>query len=149
VGVNKLKLLITILACLVLALPVGAAGAAAPVRLPMTGFSLYYRDAAFERIGRVRIKQGLITHVKRDVAGYTSNWDCGNIGKIAYISLNRGPVKRYQILDCSQPYHRAWHIREGRVAEINESAIRRAGCIWRSGETKGRCPATLWAVRSN
>jgi hypothetical protein len=117
--------------------------------LPMRGHSLYYTDRAMARVGQIRIRQGLITHIRRDVAGYTSAWDCADIGKVAYISLNGGPVKRYQILDCSQPYHRAWHIRERRVAEINESAVRRAGCVFRSGETMGRCPATLHAVRPN
>jgi hypothetical protein len=117
--------------------------------LPRSGHVLYYRDAAYERIGRIRVRQGLISHVRRDVAGYTASVDCADIGKIAYLSINRGPVKRYQILDCSQPYHRSWHIRIGRVGEVNESAVRRAGCVWRSGETMGRCPATLHAVRSN
>ena len=113
------------------------------------GHVLYYTDSAYARIGRVRIRQGLITHVRRDVAGYTASWDCGNIGRIAYLSINGGPVKRYQILDCSQPYHRAWHKRIGRVGEVNESAVRRAGCVWRSGETMGRCKATLHAIRDN
>jgi hypothetical protein len=117
--------------------------------LPMRGHSLYYRDHVMERIGRLRVRQGYITHIRRDVAGYTSAWDCSNIGKVAYISLNGGPVKRYQILDCSHPYHRAWHIRTRRVAEINESAVRRAGCVSRGGATMGRCPAVLHAVRSN
>lgn len=114
--------------------------------LPMSGHSLYYTDAAMMRVGKVRIRQGLITHIRRDVAGYTSAWSCNQIGKIAVISLNGGRPKRYQILDCSHPAHRSAHIAQRRVAEINESAIRRAGCIWPSGETKGRCPATLHAI---
>lgn len=117
--------------------------------LPISGHSLYYTDAAFARVGKVRIKQGLITHIRRDVAGYTSAWDCSSIGKVAYISLNGGPIRRYFVLDCSHPKHRAWHIRIRRVAEINESAVRRAGCVWRSGETMGRCPARLVEIRSN
>lgn len=115
----------------------------------MSGHSLYYTDAAMQRVGRVRIKQGLITHIRKDVAGYTSAWNCSDIGKVAYISLNGGPIRRYFVLDCSHPRHRAWHIRSGRVAEINESAVRRAGCVWRGGETMGRCKATLYAIRSN
>lgn len=117
--------------------------------LPMNGFVLYYHDAAYERIGRVRMKQGLIKHIRRDVEGYTASWDCANIGKIAYLSINGRAVKRYQILDCSQPYHRSWHIRSRRVGEVNESAVRRAGCVTRSGATMGRCKATLHAIRGN
>lgn len=116
---------------------------------PKSGFALYYTDRAMERVGRVRIRQGLITHIRRDVAGYTAVTDCSKIGWIAYLSLNGGSVKRYQILDCSHPAHVAWHVRHGRVAETNENATRRAGCIWRSGETMGRCPARLVDIRRN
>lgn len=114
---------------------------------PKAGHALYYTDRAFQRVGRVRIRQGLIRSIRTDVAGYVAVTDCSKVGWIAYISLNGGPVERYQILDCSQPYHALGHVRAGRGAEVNENSMRRNGCIWKSGETKGRCPAQLLDIR--
>jgi hypothetical protein len=140
------------------------------------GHSLYYTESAWRRVGGVRIRQGLVPRMLRspelvdfiaklegwtreeairaghtiEVDGYTAVTDCTKIGWIAYMSLNGGPIRRMHILDCSHPDDVALHVADRRVGEVNETALRRDGCVWPSGETKGRCPATvLHDIRRN
>lgn len=87
------------------------------------GIALYYSSGVMERVLRVRARQGY--HVRYDVAGYTASVNCGDIGRIVYISVSGGPYRRYQVMDCSQPYHRSAHIARGIVAELDwHSAVR-------------------------
>lgn len=112
---------------------------------PKSGHALYYTDSSYRRIGAIRVRQGYIKRVlpRGSVHGYTAVTDCSKIGWIAYISLNGGKVERYQILDCSQPYHAKAHVRARRVAEVDASSFKRNGCSL----ARGRCPAQLVDIR--
>ena len=107
------------------------------------GHALYYTESAWRRVLNVRIRQGRITVQQANSSkNFTAHTDCSLIGKYAYISLNGGPIERYLIADCSQPYHVRWHVEEHRVAEVNYNAFIRNGC------RGGRCNARLVNVRS-
>lgn len=110
---------------------------------PKAGHSLFYTDNSFARIGRVRVRQGYISHVRKDVAGFVAVTDCSKVGWIALVSLNGRPAERMQILDCSQPYHAKAHVKARRVAEVDKSSFVRNGC----NPKRGRCPAQLVDIR--
>jgi hypothetical protein len=57
--------------------------------------------------------------------GFAAVTDCGQIGKMAFASINGGLVERYLIVDCAQDRDRDRQIREGLVIEVDyQSAIR-------------------------
>jgi hypothetical protein len=117
------------------------------------GFSLYYTDRFYRRQAQTRINQGYTT--SEDVAlangHFTAHTDCSRVGDWALLSLNGRPPEWHLILDCSQPYHAAWHVAEGRVAEVGAKSFVENGCARRlSGDPEylddGSCPARLITV---
>jgi len=63
--------------------------------------------------------------LRSDVDGYAAVPNCRYIGQVLQARINGHGMERYQVVDCSAPWDRARHIREGLVIEVDyQSAVR-------------------------
>ncbi len=95
---------------------------------------MHYAPGVFAQVAANR---GM--RLRTDVDGYAAVLSCSHIGEIVKAQINGGPIERYQVLDCSAPQHRAAHIRQGLVIEVDyQSAVR-------NGFARlGRAPAVVY-----
>jgi hypothetical protein len=115
-----------------------------PAAAAKSGKVLYYGPGKFESVLRVRARQGY--KIRYDVAGYTSSVNCSDIGKVRRMSVNGGPYRLYQVMDCSDPTpkyrsyckckesDRTRHIRMGIAAEIDYKSALREKIVGRNGK---------------
>ena len=126
---NLLPALLALLA----AITGATATATAPAR-SVHGIAKYYSPGVFRQVA---LNRGLA--LRSDVDGYASVPYCSWIGHVLTARINRGPIERFQVLDCSAPKDRPRHLRENLVIEVDYSSARGHGLL-----SNGHGPATVY-----
>lgn len=133
---------------LLTALIVCTGTAPAPVLQPVqSGTVKHYRPGLMAEVARNRTDpahRGYVPgfRLRTDVAGYVSRPSCSTIGRVWLASIEGGPVRRYQQVDCSQPRDRPRHLSTGLILEVDYTSAVREGIVGR-----GRGRVVIWGWR--
>ena len=103
-----------------------------------TGIAKFYSPGVMAQVARNRHMK-----LRTDVDGYAAVLNCTDVGKIVVATINGRKQERYQVLDCSQPYHRADHIRQRLIIEVDYASAVRNGFA-----RLGKAPATIRSMEA-
>ena len=120
----------------------------APVLVPaQSGRVVRYDPGIMEQVARNRTNpnhRGYVPgfRLRYDVDGYASRPSCKTLGQVWHASINGGPIRSYQQVDCAQTRDYKRQVRTGLLLEIDYRSAVATG-IARSG--RGR--VVIWSWR--